>query len=135
MLRTQSSTLGALMLQPMMSSAMLCRINTVIGVCLCAALAVFAVILFSANPHKTWLPILFIAVLLVAALRFGAVSGLFGGVAAALIFAYFLFAPVGSLRVEGQEARDNLGWMLLVGIPASYFIAHTGRGPAKSGDR
>jgi K+-sensing histidine kinase KdpD len=109
------------------------RINTVIGVSLCATLATFAAILFSANPHKNWLPILFIAVLLVAALRFGAVSGLFGGVAAALIFAYFLFAPVGSLRIERQDARDNLGWMLLVGIPASYFVAHTRRS-GKPGD-
>lgn len=69
------------------------------------------------------MPLLFIAVLFVAAMRFGAMSGIFGGLAAALIFAYFLFTPIGSLRVERSPARDNLGWMLLVGIPVSYFVA------------
>lgn len=107
-------------------------LKTAAGTCLCAALAVVLALIFSTNPHKSWLPILFIAILLFIALRFGAVSGLAGGVAATLIFAYFLFTPVGSVRVEKKEARDNLGWMLLVGVPVSYFAAHMrDRNPAK----
>jgi K+-sensing histidine kinase KdpD len=100
-------------------------IRAAVGTALCAALAALSVLLFSGNAHKSWLPILFISVLLVASLRFGALSGVIGGIAAALIFAAFLFSPLGTIRVEAEEARNNLGWMLLVGIPASYFAAAT----------
>jgi K+-sensing histidine kinase KdpD len=98
-------------------------IDTVIGTLLCASVATLMSLLFSNSQVRASLPLLFIAVLFVAALRYGAVSGIFGGVVAALIFAYFLFTPVGSFRVEKSPARDNLGWMLLVGIPVSYFVA------------
>jgi K+-sensing histidine kinase KdpD len=90
---------------------------------LCASLALLMSLLFGSSPVRATLPLLFIAVLFVAAMRYGAVSGIIGGLVAALIFSYFLFAPIGSFRVERSPARDNLGWMLLVGIPVSYFVA------------
>jgi K+-sensing histidine kinase KdpD len=98
-------------------------LDTLIGTLLCASVATLMSLIFSGTSVRSTLPLLFIAVLFVAALRYGAVSGIFGGVVAALIFAYFLFTPVGSFRVERSPARDNLGWMLLVGIPLSYFVA------------
>jgi K+-sensing histidine kinase KdpD len=102
-------------------------IDACMGGLLCAALATLAAYLFSENAHRAVVPLVFIVILLSISLRFGVVSGILGGVAAALIFSYFLFSPVGSLQVEAQQARDNLGWMLLLGIPASYFVA-TSRG-------
>jgi K+-sensing histidine kinase KdpD len=99
------------------------RLDTLIGTLLCASIALLMSLLFSGSPVRATLPLLFIAVLFVAALRYGAISGIVGGLVAALIFSYFLFAPIGSFRVERSPARDNLGWMLLVGIPVSYFVA------------
>jgi K+-sensing histidine kinase KdpD len=98
-------------------------LDTLIGTLLCASLALLMSLLFGSSPVRATLPLLFIAVLFVAAMRYGAVSGIIGGLVAALIFSYFLFAPIGSFRVERSPARDNLGWMLLVGIPVSYFVA------------
>lgn len=98
-------------------------LDTVIGTLLCASLALLMCMVFNGTDVRAAMPLLFIAVLFVAAMRYGAMSGIFGGLAAAIIFAYFLFTPIGSFRVDRSPARDNLGWMLLVGIPVSYFVA------------
>jgi len=98
------------------------KIDVLIGTVLCAVTALIFTLAFLHVQNRVLLPLLFIAVLVLVSLRFSAWSAVFGGVAAALIFAYFLFLPVGSLRVDRAEARSNLGWMLLVGIPASYFV-------------
>jgi K+-sensing histidine kinase KdpD len=108
---------------PRLSSRGRYTLDTLIGTLLCASLALVMSLIFSTTSVRATLPLLFIAVLFVAAMRYGAMSGIFGGLIAALIFAYFLFTPIGSFRVERSPARDNLGWMLLVGIPVSYFVA------------
>lgn len=108
---------------PRLSSRGRYTLDTLIGTLLCASLALVMSLIFSTTSVRATLPLLFIAVLFVAAMRYGAMSGIFGGLVAALIFAYFLFTPIGSFRVERSPARDNLGWMLLVGIPVSYFVA------------
>ena len=99
------------------------RWRTLAGTLFCAALAAVMAAIYPASGHRTILPLLFIVVLLAVALRFGAAASVLGAFAAALIFAYFLFAPIGSLKVETEAARQNLAWMLLLGIPAGYFVA------------
>jgi K+-sensing histidine kinase KdpD len=109
-------------------------VNLSIGVAACAAMAALMSAIFNNTSHKLVLPLLFIAVMVFAALRFGALAGIFGGLAAAMIFSYFLFTPIGSFRVDKDTARSNIGWMLLIGIPASYFLdAGRGSGPLKKG--
>jgi K+-sensing histidine kinase KdpD len=98
-------------------------VDTLIGTLLCASVALVMSLLFQGSAVKATLPLLFIAVLFMASMRYGAVSGIIGGLIAALVFSYFLFTPVGSFRVDRSPARENLGWMLLVGIPVSYFVA------------
>jgi hypothetical protein len=44
-------------------------------------------------------------------------------VLAALVFADYLFSPVGSIEVANDSARANLGWMLLIGIGFSFLFA------------
>jgi hypothetical protein len=41
------------------------------------------------------------------------------------LFAYFLFTPVGSFNVQKGQARTNLIWMLLIGVPVGYFAWST----------
>jgi hypothetical protein len=46
-----------------------------------------------------------------------------GGTISALLFAYFVYAPLHSLRVASPDARANLSWFLLGGISLSFLFA------------
>jgi K+-sensing histidine kinase KdpD len=97
-------------------------------VCALAALALSA----AANGHtwKNMAPLIFTVVLLVIAGLFGSRAGIIGTVVAAMIFASFLFSPLGNMQVVDQSARSNLGWMMLIGIGFSFLFA-----PPSSGMR
>lgn len=93
-------------------------------VCALAAMALSA----AANGH-TWkniAPLIFTAVLLIIAGLFGSRAGIIGTVVAAIIFASFLFSPVGNIQVADESARGNLGWMMLIGIGFSFLFAPPG---------
>jgi K+-sensing histidine kinase KdpD len=100
-------------------------IDTAIGAAMCGIAAAALSLLMADIPGKPLLPLLFIIVLVAAALRYGVLSAILGSVMATMIFAYFLFVPVGSLTVKKGDARHNLAWMLVVGIPAAYFAWST----------
>lgn len=93
------------------------------GVLVCAGSALGAVALFGRNPSSASIPIVFIAVVLLVALRFGTMVGILGSFAAAAVFAYFLFSPLHSLAVENRAARSNIAWMLLAGTVISFLLA------------
>jgi K+-sensing histidine kinase KdpD len=97
-------------------------------VCALAALALSA----AANGHtwKNMAPLIFTGVLLAIAGLFGSRAGIIGTVVAAMIFASFLFSPLGNMQVADQSARSNLGWMMLIGIGFSFLFA-----PPSSGMR
>jgi K+-sensing histidine kinase KdpD len=97
--------------------------DTAIGGLICALAAVG--LSAAANDHawKNLAPLVFTVVLLVIAAVFGARAGVLGTVLAALIFAGFLFGPVGSIQIANDSARANLGWMLLIGIGFSFLFA------------
>jgi len=99
------------------------RMNFLAGSAICAIAALGACLLAAGHPWKVWVPLFFTAVLLLTALRFGISAGVLGTLAAALIFAEFLFRPLGSLQVADAIARSNLGWMLLIGIALSFLFA------------
>jgi len=93
-------------------------------VCALAAVALSA----AANGHtwKNMAPLIFTAVLLIIAALFGSRAGIIGTVLAAMIFASFLFRPVGNIQVADEAARGNLGWMMLIGIGFSFLFAPPG---------
>ncbi len=93
------------------------------GVAGCATAAVVAVLLARGSSLGSLVPLLFLAVLLPCARYFGALAGVVGSLVSALIFAIFLYQPIGSIEIVNQSARTNLGLMLLGGIVISYFIA------------
>ena len=45
-----------------------------------------------------------------------------GGVLAAMVLAYCLYPPLGSLRVDDGTARENLSWMILSAIAISFLL-------------
>src|SRR5256885_10579085 len=104
------------------TSAHLKRINVLIGAAICALLAALAALLLNPFHFKSVLPLAFIGVLMFVSQRFGAGAAFLGGLAAAMILAYFA-PPVASLHLADPALRTNLSWMLLLGIPAAYFVS------------
>jgi K+-sensing histidine kinase KdpD len=100
-------------------------IDTAIGVALCGIVAAVLSLVMGDVAGKPLLPLIFIVVIVAAALRYGLLSAILGAVLATVIFAYFLFVPVGSFKVQKGQARTNLSWMFMVGIPAAYFAWST----------
>jgi K+-sensing histidine kinase KdpD len=93
--------------------------------CVTAALAISA---FSApREWRLFVPLAFVIVIMLLAARYGLFVSVFGSITAALIFAYFLYAPLGSFRVESQAERSNLGWMMLSSIALSYLLLPSAR--------
>lgn len=90
---------------------------------LLAAVAALASIWFAAPATRNFVPMAFIALVVLVAIRYGAVAGMVGSLVGAAIFARWLYAPVGSLSIQDAAARDHLGWMLLAGISLSYLLA------------
>jgi len=84
---------------------------------------------FHGSRVKPVLPLLFIAIIVIVALRFGTWSGVAGTVAATVIFAELLFEPVFSIRVADVNQRRNLVWMVISGISLSEVLG--GRPPSK----
>lgn len=88
--------------------------------------------LFAGKDARVFLPLWFLAVLVVLALRYGLAAGVIGSLAAAFIFAHMLFDPLGSWRISNAVARQNLAWMVLGGIVLSFLFAPSNSAQKKS---
>jgi len=92
------------------------------GVLVTAAAAMIASLLFAAQPWRVFVPLAFVVVLVMIASRYGLAVAIIGSALTAVIFAHFLFSPLGSLRVESSAARTNLAWMILASVAVSYLL-------------
>lgn len=99
------------------------RVDFLIGGLVCALAALGASLLAAGHSWEASVPLVFSAFVLLTALRFGARAGFVGTLLAAVIFALFLFKPLGKLQVASETARANLVWMLLMGIVFSFLFA------------
>jgi K+-sensing histidine kinase KdpD len=84
--------------------------------------ALVAAKVFSHSQFRVLVPLGFVAVLIALASRFGPSVSVVGAVLSAMVFAYFLFPPLFSLRVNDPVARENLSWMVLSAIALSYLL-------------
>jgi len=100
-------------------------VDTLIGAVLCGILATVAAFFGLETAHKVLIPLAFSAVLLGIAWRFGFAAGVLGSFVAAVIFAVFLFEPLGALQVTAGKAKASLMWMVLIGVPGSFYFAPT----------
>jgi K+-sensing histidine kinase KdpD len=98
-------------------------VDAAIGGAISAGVAFGASVVAAGHSWKNLVPLVFIVALLVIAGLFGTRAGILGTVLAALVFATFLFGPVGNVSVASDSARTNLGWMLLIGIAFSFLFA------------
>ena len=94
-----------------------------VGVLLCAAVAVLVAAFTAPHPWRVFVPLGFVAIIVLLSVRYGILVSIFGSLIAAVVFAYFLFPPLGSVRVSASTDRSNLGWMLLGGIVISYLLS------------
>jgi K+-sensing histidine kinase KdpD len=95
----------------------------IIGSAVCAGTAGLMVAIFREQPGRESLPLVFLAVITLVALYFGVAAGILGSLSAAVVFALFLFPPLGSPLINDLSERSNVGWMLLGGITISYLFA------------
>ena len=98
-------------------------VDSMIGALLCAVSAAGVSALAAGHAWQAWIPLGFVVMLLVVSAVFGTHAGILGTLLSAIIFAEFLFHPVGSFRVTNEAARSNLAWMLLLGISFSFLFA------------
>lgn len=102
-------------------------LDTTIGVLLCLTAAALLGALFASSRISALLPFFCLAVVLAAAIRFGALTGVLGSALSALLLAYFIFSPQHSLHVSDASARANLSWLLLGGTALSFLLAPRSR--------
>jgi K+-sensing histidine kinase KdpD len=67
-------------------------------------------------------PALFVGVIVLLAVQYGPAVSVFGSIATALIFAYFLFPPLHSLRVQNTMERSAIAWMILAGVALPFLL-------------
>lgn len=98
------------------------KVVSAIGILICAWSAALLAFLFHGTTSKAIVPVAFLSVVVLVSIRFGIVSGVLGSVVAALIFATFLYAPLGSPQIASKSARSNIAWIVLGGITISYLL-------------
>jgi K+-sensing histidine kinase KdpD len=99
------------------------HVDFLIGGVICAIAALAVSVIAAGHRWQVFVPLFFVVVPALIALLFGTRAGIFGTVAAALIFAVFLFSPLGKVQIANSSARSNLGWMLLIGLAFSFLFA------------
>jgi integral membrane sensor domain MASE1 len=105
------------------SRKLLSVLDTAIGTLLCASVALILALVFNQSRVELVLPLICLAMVLAVAARFGVATGVLGSVTSALLLAYFVYAPEGSLHVGSSDARASLSWLLLGGISLSFLFA------------
>jgi|SRR5579859_2912188 len=104
------------------SGRLLNVLDTAIGTLLCASVALILALVFNQERLQLALPLICIAVVLAVAARFGVATGVLGSIVSALLLAYFVYAPVHSLRIASSDARASISWLLLGGISLSFLF-------------
>ena len=99
-------------------------LDPTLGVLSCSVIAVVLSQFLKETSFKAALPICFLVVILLVAMRFGSMAGTLGTIFAAAIFAFYLFEPLHSVEVKSQVGRNNLLWMFLGGLILSELFGH-----------
>ena len=95
--------------------------NSLTGVALCTALAGLLALFLHNDPVRSIVPLLFLLVLIPVAHLWGASSCIIGACIATVIFACFLYPPIGSLLVQDTNDRIILTACHFIAIPVAYL--------------
>lgn len=97
-------------------------LRTVLGAALTLVVALTAAWIFHHAPRPTVAPFVFVLVLALIARHFGTLPAFLGTLLAAVVFAWFLFPPLGSIQISDADARRSVEWMLIAGVVLADFI-------------
>jgi len=97
------------------------RHNPLVAITLCAGIAGFLCLLLSDVSARWIAPLLFLLATIPIAHLWGTKAGIIGAAVANLIFAVFLFPPIGSLAVRGATDRIILISFQLCAIGVAYL--------------
>ena len=103
-------------------SKVVIALRTLTGLFLTLAAAFIVAGLFSHSNFRLFVPLGFVFVLIVLAARFGLIVSVLGSLVAAIVFAYRLYPPLGSIHDERAAARASLGWMILSAVALSFLL-------------
>ena len=104
------------------------KVVSAIGVLICGWTAALLSFIFHDLSSKAVVPIAFLFIVVLVSIRCGILSGVLGSAVAALIFATFLYAPLGSPQIASATARSNVAWLLLGGLAISYLLGSSSGG-------
>jgi K+-sensing histidine kinase KdpD len=100
-----------------------------LGFLICTLASIVITFLLRKSDAPDTIPILFLVVVGLVAWFLGSWAAALGLFGSSLVFALFLFPPLGRLAVRAEAARTNLLMMLLFGIAVAYFYGdRTGSG-------
>jgi K+-sensing histidine kinase KdpD len=97
-------------------------LKTLFGILICAWSAALMSFIFHGQNSRFILPVVFLGIVFLVSNRYGVSAGLLGSAVAALIFAMFLYAPLGSPAIANKAARSTLAWLVLGGLTISYLL-------------
>ena len=97
-------------------------VRDLVGLLLTGLTALATVWVFEHAAHRGVAPLIFLLVLALIARGFGTLATFLGTLLAAVIFAWFLFPPVGSIHIGDADARRALLWMLMLGLVIADFV-------------
>jgi K+-sensing histidine kinase KdpD len=105
-----------------MKAKVLASAGILTGLLICLAAASLVSVIFVHSNLRPLVPLAFAVVLIALGARFGGLVSAVGSVLAAVVFAYRLFPPLGTLKVDDPTARENLAWMILASVTCSYLL-------------
>jgi integral membrane sensor domain MASE1 len=103
-------------------------VTSAVGILICAWSAALMSFIFHNRGGMVAVPLAFLVIVFLVSVRCGVASGILGCIAAALIFAMFLYPPLGSPQVASKDSRSNLGWLVLGGFTISYLLGSSAGG-------
>lgn len=95
------------------------------GLFICTAAAKAFTLLFHNMRDNTLVPLFFLLIVGVVAWFLGTWAAILGLITGGVIFAVFLFPPVGQWLIAPESARVNVAMMLVFGIGVAYFYGHS----------
>lgn len=76
--------------------------------------------------HRSIVPFAFLGLVLFLGFRYGRAVGILGTLISAMVFAFSLYQPLGSLAVADNTAKSALAWAMLVGVCTSFLLLPDG---------
>ena len=96
-----------------------------IGVVISTLSSIVLAKLYTGTEWKIEGPLLFAIALVILASHFGAIISVPGSLIGAAMFAFFLYNPQNSFRINSDSERSTLAWMILTSVALSYLLYPT----------